>query len=562
MSAAEGFDATVLEQRYALLDQLPESLFHAAATHLHGTLQERVHGLLQWRSALMVGELPELETLKWPDRPTAELLRRELTALRLPHFCQGEDSLVDAVMLDVLEAASTGFLRRAEWEALQLARLMEKERARRQMEQRQAPSTGQQPSQGKRHGRGQPGTAPSSRPGSSGSASAPAPAAEMKESAPEEERLDERTLAALKAEAARLTTLQIEGTIRQKLRDAWEERVRLWTELEDVFGELAMLLGRGWDLARGLLRSHGWMEVVRLRELLERLPSLKDLIRVLGRMRTSEDPTVAPVLESIIGPVRRVLEERREVPSPLARSETRGIEHSGDIQRMLPPEAALLTHPALRLLWHARRAERTLLTYRVEGTEVERVRTETEAQEAQQRPRPPETRGPILVCLDTSGSMEGTPELVAKALVLEAMRVAFTEKRSCYLYAFSGPGDVVEHELSLTEDGLARLMAFLTRSFSGGTDVAAPLARAVARLDAQGWGRADLLLVSDGEFEVAAATRDMLARAAARKGLRSHGLLIGAGSGRAMASICSPLHRFNDWQALLAPPARLSQAGA
>lgn len=48
--------------------------------------------------------------------------------------------------------------------------------------------------------------------------------------------------------------------------------------------------------------------------------------------------------------------------------------------------------------------------------------------------------GPIILCLDTSGSMRGARELVAKALALECMRGAHRQQRPCYLYAFSGPG--------------------------------------------------------------------------------------------------------------------------
>lgn len=48
--------------------------------------------------------------------------------------------------------------------------------------------------------------------------------------------------------------------------------------------------------------------------------------------------------------------------------------------------------------------------------------------------------GPIILCLDTSGSMRGAREVVAKALALECMRGAHRQQRPCYLYAFSGPG--------------------------------------------------------------------------------------------------------------------------
>lgn len=55
--------------------------------------------------------------------------------------------------------------------------------------------------------------------------------------------------------------------------------------------------------------------------------------------------------------------------------------------------------------------------------------------------RPAAEMGPIILCLDTSGSMRGAREVVAKALALECMRGAHRQQRPCYLYAFSGPGE-------------------------------------------------------------------------------------------------------------------------
>ena len=87
----------------------------------------------------------------------------------------------------------------------------------------------------------------------------------------------------------------------------------------------------------------------------------------------------------------------------------------------------------LKYLWHARRIEHALLTYRVQGVMAERVSSESDVMTDFERPKPqPKAeRGPIIVCLDTSGSMQGAPEIVAKAIVLEALRVAHAEKRAC-----------------------------------------------------------------------------------------------------------------------------------
>lgn len=44
--------------------------------------------------------------------------------------------------------------------------------------------------------------------------------------------------------------------------------------------------------------------------------------------------------------------------------------------------------------------------------------------------------------MDTSGSMQGPREIVAKAMTLECMRAAKEQERDCYVFAFSGPNEV------------------------------------------------------------------------------------------------------------------------
>jgi uncharacterized protein with von Willebrand factor type A (vWA) domain len=116
---------------------------------------------------------------------------------------------------------------------------------------------------------------------------------------------------------------------------------------------------------------------------------------------------------------------------------------------------------------------------------------------------------------------------VAKAIVLEAARVASAQRRACLLYAFSGPGDLCELELGASADGLQALAGFLARSFHGGTDVCEPFERALAAMESQRWRSADLLLATDGEFGAPADLKKRLASARSGFGLRVHGVLIG-----------------------------------
>ena len=216
---------------------------------------------------------------------------------------------------------------------------------------------------------------------------------------------------------------------------------------------------------------------------------------------------------------------------------------------MLSSEAVLLGHPMLQYLWHARRTERALLTYLVEGvaTQVRYV----PGLEMEARPRnqnaPKLERGPILLCIDTSGSMDGDPETVAKALALEACLTAKREHRHCYLYAFSGAGQVMEQELSLERKGIHDLQAFLTCSFGGGTDVDLPLQLATERLGREGWEGADILMISDGGFSVPEATLQRVDEAKQTRRLRVHGVLVGESCPGGMTGLCDPLHIFSGW---------------
>ena len=100
------------------------------------------------------------------------------------------------------------------------------------------------------------------------------------------------------------------------------------------------------------------------------------------------------------------------------------------------------------------------------------------------------------------------------------------------------PAGVFSHRLLCHRHGLRRLRThcrFL------------PLRRALQRHDDAKWSRADLLLVSDGQFEVPREIAAALDERRAERDLRVHGLLVGNDDSSAMTRLCSPLHRFRDW---------------
>lgn len=332
----------------------------------------------------------------------------------------------------------------------------------------------------------------------------------------------------------------------------WRERCGHIDELIEVFGILPED-GKNtrWDQLRGLLCCSGWQEVLRIRRLLERLPELVRIIRGLGRSRQSEEPDDANQTSAIV--MEQAVAQRpesRTVRIPDLPGETRGIHRSDRIARMLPTEAMLLGHPHLRLVWHARRAERTLLCYEDDDRmdEVRLHRSEVTQPRPGPQPRKRPELGPILVCVDTSGSMQGGAEAVAKAIVLEAMRTARTQGRACHVFAFGGPDELVELELALDTGGIGRLAQFLGQAFRGGTDICGPLEKIIAKLEEQRWQLADLLIASDGEF---GATPEVAARLDAVKralGLRVQGVLIGDRETIGFLEIADHIYPVSDWR--------------
>lgn len=266
-------------------------------------------------------------------------------------------------------------------------------------------------------------------------------------------------------------------------------------------------------------------DLLHMRSLLSHAPRLMELIELLGRLRETDDPSAPTTLERIGRSVRRVVESRGQVQIEEG-TEIRGVERSGELARMLPCEAALLLNPTFRLLWKARFAEQALLTYHAAGVMTNRIQQQEIFEDGDELEHRRAARGPIMVVLDTSGSMRGAPELLARALVMQLLSVAFIEERPCYVYNFSGPGDVAEHELSFDGEGMARALAFMSLSFGGGTRADEALLRAFLRLDLGRWKQSDIVLVSDGLFELERGTVARIRRLRRDSKARLHGVRV------------------------------------
>ncbi len=154
-------------------------------------------------------------------------------------------------------------------------------------------------------------------------------------------------------------TLLVNAASLSYLPAVWQERLTIWQQLEEVFAELGLITGLGFDLSKGVFQSHGWLDMVRLNKIIKKLPKLQNLIQDLGRDEAAD----GTLLQEIVTKMRIASRSEKHVTTPLVAMETTGVSRSDSISGMLPQEASLLTHPTLKRLWHAKRAEHGLLSY-------------------------------------------------------------------------------------------------------------------------------------------------------------------------------------------------------
>jgi uncharacterized protein with von Willebrand factor type A (vWA) domain len=134
--------------------------------------------------------------------------------------------------------------------------------------------------------------------------------------------------------------------------------------------------------------------------------------------RVRSDPALKRICE-LAGRFRRLAQSRQRRKVIHGLDDVVGVEPGGDLARLLPHELAKLVVPELELDTLRRLVERQTLCRAYSATE-------------------PVGKGPIIIAIDESGSMQGEKVHTAKALALALAWIARRQKRWCALVAYSG----------------------------------------------------------------------------------------------------------------------------
>jgi uncharacterized protein with von Willebrand factor type A (vWA) domain len=246
--------------------------------------------------------------------------------------------------------------------------------------------------------------------------------------------------------------------------------------------------GRGWSL--GGAATDKELNILLDEKVMESFKAndkLKKIMRIVGRMK-------------LIAKQQKSKKPRR-APPPI------GLTMGDDIEGVLPAEISLLTNPRTKKLFFSKYMDKALLQY-------------------DRKARPREGKGPIVCCIDVSGSMHGNPEVYAVSMFVAMARVAIEQKRRAVYIPFAsyaGHEDYVRNSKDIMR------VAGYHDALGGGTNFMNPLDKAMDVIESEGgkWKQADVVLITDG----VSTTRDEWAKKYQarmnKQGVRLQGIIVG-----------------------------------
>ena len=207
-------------------------------------------------------------------------------------------------------------------------------------------------------------------------------------------------------------------------------------------------------------------------------PAIRQLVQLLGK-RSKDNLKY----DSVSGISKKLLVSRS------SNSDITGITQGDNLNCLLPIEYCYLADDVLRPVFMERFAEKRLQVFDYKSEQTASNKDSREKVSGQ---------GPFIVCVDTSGSMQGERERLAKSAILAIALLTEKTHRKCYVINFS------DEAVSLLVEDLGRdmvkLAEFLRQSFHGGTDIAPALNEALHVITGNDFQDSDVVLISDFEI--------------------------------------------------------------
>lgn len=259
-----------------------------------------------------------------------------------------------------------------------------------------------------------------------------------------------------------------------------------------------------WGLMSGMWNTY---DFERLRKLVALQKSYPDLVKAANAMgRIADDD----------GNEKLKVSQGDQMPMEHStKSDIEGITVGNDISSLLPTELVNYVDDDMNSLFLYKFITQRLQVFKSQSNLLSPSRR-LQLKKARQK-------GPMIVCLDTSGSMSGQKETIAHSLLIKLLELSTRQDRKLMLIAFS----VSANPIDIRKDR-GKLLDFFKKTACGDTDATQMLTSACGFLEkSPEYMNADLMLISD--FEIPMVNEEMQKRIKAIQdsGTRFYGMQIG-----------------------------------
>ncbi|MGW8179573.1 MAG: vWA domain-containing protein [bacterium] len=189
-------------------------------------------------------------------------------------------------------------------------------------------------------------------------------------------------------------------------------------------------------------------------------------------------------IAELAGRMKRLAIQKQKSKTRYGTDEIANITVGDELSRLVPSEIAKLSHPVLKKDFFKRYLEKSLLQYQLRGREKE-------------------GRGPLIVCIDESGTMSGQRDIWAKAVAMALLHIAQRQKRRYFMIHYDSNVTRTD-EFFGTVDPLEIIDA-ISHYTAGGTEFEEPLNMALQMINKgkeTGYKKADIVFITDGQATV------------------------------------------------------------
>ena len=227
---------------------------------------------------------------------------------------------------------------------------------------------------------------------------------------------------------------------------------------------------------------------------------------------------------------REIFAQAKKNSYAYGRGETYSLELGNNLSRALTSELAMLATPETIPLF---------------------LRKYQQKQIKQYRRREPiyKGMGDIICCLDESGSTEGEAAAWGKAVAMTLLEIAAESRRSFALIHFAGSSscqvDIFRPGEYTLEDKLSAAETFL----GGGTNFERPIREAIRLMESEGFEKADVVFITDGECELSVACQQELQTAQVAYHFTVTGILLDEGQADmdfSLKPFCQKIYRTSE----------------